>query len=44
MKNLESLALDENEEMLAPAVVLATIALLAVFVVGFLVFTVGLIA
>ena len=44
MRNLESLALDENEEMLAPAVVLATIALLAVFFVGFLVFAVGLIA
>lgn len=44
MKNLESLALDQNEEMLAPAVVIATIALLAVFAVGFLVLIVGLVA
>ena len=36
--------IDENEEMLAPAVVMATVALLAVFVVGVLVSLVGLVA
>jgi hypothetical protein len=40
---MEGLALDENEEALAPAVVVATIALVAVFVLGFLVQIVGLV-
>ena len=40
---MEDIILDEDEEMLAPAVVVATIALLAVFVVGFVVFVVGLV-
>ncbi|WP_277750260.1 hypothetical protein [Halorubrum amylolyticum] len=44
MKDMESLVLDQDDETLAPAVVVATIALLAVFVVGFLVQIVGLIA
>ncbi|SFR31074.1 MULTISPECIES: hypothetical protein [Halorubrum] len=44
MQNMEGLVLDENEEALAPAVVIATIALLAVFVVGALVSVVGLVA
>ena len=44
MQNMEDIVLDENEEALAPAVVIATIALLAVFVVGVLVSAVGLIA
>ncbi|MGQ3328214.1 hypothetical protein [Halorubrum sp. FL23] len=44
MKDMESLVLDQDDEMLAPAVVVATIALLAVFVIGFLVQIVGLIA
>lgn len=44
MQNIEDLMIDENEEMLAPAVVIATVALLAVFVGGVLVSVVGLIA
>jgi len=44
MQDMESLALDQDNEILAPAVVVATVALLAVFVVGFLVQIVGLIA
>jgi flagellar biosynthesis protein FliQ len=44
MPNMESIVLDENEEALAPAVVIATVALLAVFVVGVLVSLVGLVA
>ncbi|WP_268898302.1 MULTISPECIES: hypothetical protein [Halorubrum] len=44
MQNLEDVVLDENEEALAPAVVIATVALLAVFVVGFAVSLVGLVA
>ena len=44
MENLEDIVLDENEEALAPAVVIATAALLAVFLVGVLVSLVGLIA
>ncbi|MDB2223301.1 hypothetical protein PN419_12550 [Halorubrum ezzemoulense] len=44
MQSLEDFVVDENEEALAPAVVLATIALLAVFVVGILVSAVGLVA
>jgi hypothetical protein len=44
MRNIEDLMIDENEEMLAPAVVMATVALLAVFVVGVLVSLVGLVA
>jgi flagellar biosynthesis protein FliQ len=44
MQNLEDMVLDENEEALAPAVVVATVALLAVFVVGILVSVVGLVA
>ena len=44
MQNMEDFVLDENEEALAPAVVIATVALLAVFVVGILVSTVGLLA
>jgi len=44
MKNIEDIMIDENEEMLAPAVVIATVALLAVFVVGVLVSVVGLVA
>ncbi|WP_255521297.1 hypothetical protein [Halorubrum sp. LN27] len=44
MEDMESLVLDQDEEALSPAVVVATIALLAVFVVGFLVQIVGLIA
>ncbi|WP_256948910.1 hypothetical protein [Halorubrum ezzemoulense] len=44
MQSLEDFVVDENEETLAPAVVLATIALLAVFVVGILVSAVGLVA
>ncbi|EMA64965.1 hypothetical protein [Halorubrum kocurii] len=43
MKDMESIVLDQDEEVLAPAVVVATIALLAVFVVGFLVQIVGLV-
>jgi len=44
MQNMKDFVLDENEEALAPAVVIATVALLAVFVVGILVSTVGLLA
>ncbi|WP_255409701.1 MULTISPECIES: hypothetical protein [Halorubrum] len=44
MQNLEDIVLDENEEALAPAVVIATVALLAVFVVGIAVSLVGLVA
>jgi len=44
MQDMESLVLDQDDEMLAPVVVVATIALLAVFVVGFLVQIVGLVA
>jgi hypothetical protein len=43
MQDMESIVLDENEEALAPAVVVATIALLAVFVLGFLIQIVGLV-
>ncbi|WP_277752397.1 hypothetical protein [Halorubrum depositum] len=43
MRDMESVVLDQNEEALAPAVVVATIALLAVFVLGFLVQIVGLV-
>ncbi|WP_255212498.1 hypothetical protein [Halorubrum sp. CBA1229] len=43
MQDMESIVLDENEEALAPAVVVATIALLAVFVFGFLIQIVGLV-
>ncbi len=43
MQDMESIVLDENEEALAPAVVVATVALLAVFVLGFLVQIVGLV-
>jgi len=44
MKDMESLVLDQDDETLSPAVVVATIALLAVFVIGFLVQIVGLVA
>ncbi|GAA0552130.1 hypothetical protein ABNG02_03840 [Halorubrum ejinorense] len=44
MVNMEDFVLNENEEMLAPAVVVATVALLAVFVFGVLVSVVGLVA
>lgn len=37
MQDMEDIILDQDDEILAPAVVVATIALLAVFVVGFLV-------
>ena len=43
MRNLEDFVVDENEEVLAPAVVISTVVLLAVFVVGVLVFAVGLV-
>lgn len=43
MRDMESVALDQDEETLAPAVVVATIALLAVFVFGFLYQIVGLV-
>jgi|AntRauMinimDraft_4_1070384.scaffolds.fasta_scaffold00046_53 hypothetical protein len=43
MEDMESIILDEDDEVLAPAVVVATIAVLAVFVVGFVVFGIGLI-
>lgn len=39
---MEHIILDDDDEKLAPAVVVATIALLGVFVVGFLVQIVGL--
>ena len=35
---MEDIILDEDDEVLAPAVVVATIALLLVFVVGFVIF------
>ncbi|WP_254921710.1 MULTISPECIES: hypothetical protein [unclassified Halorubrum] len=41
MRDMESLVLDQNEETLAPAVVVATVALIAVFVLGFLFQIVG---
>lgn len=40
---MESIVLNDDDEVLAPAVVVATIAVLAVFVVGFVVFGIGLI-
>jgi len=40
---MESIVLDDNEEALAPAVVIATVALLAVFAVGFVIQAVGLV-
>lgn len=43
MRDMESVVLDQDEEALAPAVVVATIALLAVFVLGFLIQIVGLV-
>jgi hypothetical protein len=43
MRNIEQMTLDEDEEVLAPAVVVATIALLAVFAVGFVVSAIGLV-
>ncbi|MDZ5811284.1 hypothetical protein U4E84_07975 [Halorubrum sp. AD140] len=43
MRDMESVVLDENEEALAPAVVVATIALLAAFVIGFLFLAVRLV-
>lgn len=43
MRDMEHVVLAANEETLAPAVVVATGALLAVFVVGFVVAAVGLV-
>ncbi|GAB7009123.1 hypothetical protein [Halorubrum trueperi] len=43
MEDLEAIMLDDDEETLAPAVVVATVALLAVFVVGFLIQAIGLV-
>ncbi|WP_255470642.1 hypothetical protein [Halorubrum sp. CBA1125] len=43
MADIESIVFDQNEEELAPAVVVATIALLAVFLVGFLFQVVGMV-
>lgn len=43
MQDMEDIILAGDDETLAPAVVVATIALLAVFVVGFLVQIVGLV-
>jgi len=40
---MESIILDEDDEMLAPAVVVATVALIGVFVVGLLFQAVGLV-
>ncbi len=40
---MEEIILDEDDEMLAPAVVVATIALIGVFVVGTLYQLVGLV-
>lgn len=40
---MEDIILDEDDEVLAPAVVVATLALFAVFVVGFVIFGVGLV-
>ncbi|WP_418286298.1 hypothetical protein [Halorubrum sp. DTA46] len=39
---MEDIILDEDDEVLAPAVVVATIALIGAFVVAFVVFGVGL--
>ena len=39
---MESIILDEDDEMLAPAVVVATIALIGVFALGLLYQTIGL--
>jgi hypothetical protein len=43
MQDMESIVLDQDEEVLAPAVVVATIALVGVFVLGFLIQIVGLV-
>ncbi|WP_435075447.1 hypothetical protein [Halorubrum sp. HHNYT27] len=43
MRDMESVVLDQDPEVLAPVVVLATIALLAVFVLGFLIQAIGLV-
>jgi hypothetical protein len=43
MQDMESIVLDQDEEALAPAVVVATIALVGVFVLGFLIQIVGLV-
>ena len=43
MQDMESIILDQDEEVLAPAVVVATIALVGVFVLGFLIQIVGLV-
>jgi hypothetical protein len=40
---MESVVLDQDEEVLAPVVVIATIALLAVFVLGFIIQAIGLV-
>ena len=40
---MEDIILDEDDEVLAPAVVVATLALFAVFAVGFVIFGVGLV-
>ena len=40
---MESIILDEEDEMLAPAVVVATIALIGVFAIGLLYQAIGLI-
>jgi hypothetical protein len=42
MRDMESVVLDQDEEALSPVVVLATIALIGVFVLGFIVQAVGL--
>ena len=41
--SMESIILDEEDEMLAPAVVVATIALIGVFAIGLLYQAIGLI-
>jgi len=43
MRDMEHVVLAENDETLAPAVVVATVALLTVFVIGFVVSAVGLV-
>lgn len=43
MQDMVDIILDQDDEMLAPAVVVATIALLAVFVIGFLFQLIGLV-
>lgn len=44
MTNMESIVFDDDDdETLAPAVVIATIALLSVFAVGFVIQAVGLV-